>query len=125
MTDTDLRQAIAAERHELAAVLTDLPEQAWDAPTLCAGWRVREVVAHMTMPFRYSLPQFVLGMVRARGNFDRMADRCARYDAAAMTAAENCDMIRGWLDYCLGRYPLIRAEFPELFAPVPEEVAPS
>ena len=30
------------------------PPEAWDAPTLCAGWRVREVVAHITMPFRYS-----------------------------------------------------------------------
>lgn len=35
---------------------------------------------------------------------------------------DNCDMIRGWLDYCLGRYPVIRAAFPELFTPVPEEV---
>ncbi|MGH4024116.1 MAG: radical SAM protein [Pseudonocardiaceae bacterium] len=36
---------------------------------------------------------------------------------------ENCDMIRGWLDYCLGRYPAVRAEFPGLFAPLPEGVA--
>ena len=25
----------------------------WDAPSLCEGWRTREVVAHMTMPARY------------------------------------------------------------------------
>lgn len=40
----------------------------------------------------------------------------------AQVGRDNCDMIRGWLDYCLGRYPAVRAGFPELFAPVPEEV---
>jgi uncharacterized protein (TIGR03083 family) len=88
VTDTDIRAAIAAERRDLAAVLADLPEPDWDAPTLCAGWRVREVVAHMTMPFRYSVPRVVLGLVRAGGNFNRMADRSARRDAASLTSAE-------------------------------------
>jgi uncharacterized protein (TIGR03083 family) len=36
-----------AERADLLALLTDLTPQQWDAPTLCAGWRVRDVVAHM------------------------------------------------------------------------------
>lgn len=31
-------------------LLADLDEAGWDHPSLCAGWRVREVVAHMTMP---------------------------------------------------------------------------
>jgi uncharacterized protein (TIGR03083 family) len=75
---TDIRQAIAEERRELAAVLGGLPAARWDAPTLCAGWRVREVVAHMTMPFRYSLPRFMLELAKTRGNFNRMADQCGR-----------------------------------------------
>jgi uncharacterized protein (TIGR03083 family) len=49
-----IRSWIAAERRELAEVLMDLPAERWDEATLCAGWRVREVVAHMTMPYRYS-----------------------------------------------------------------------
>jgi uncharacterized protein (TIGR03083 family) len=87
MTDTEIRAAIAAERGELAAVLAGLPAAAWDSGTLCAGWRVREVVAHMTMPFRTSVPRFVLGMVKARGNFNRMSDRSARRDATNLSAA--------------------------------------
>lgn len=83
-----LREAIAAERRELADVLTGLPEHAWDAPSLCAGWRVREVVAHMTMPFRYSAARFGLEMARSGGNFTAMSDRVAKKDAAAMPAAE-------------------------------------
>jgi uncharacterized protein (TIGR03083 family) len=85
---TDIRELISGERRELAAVLADLPAEQWNAPTLCAGWRVREVVAHMTMPFRMSAAQFMKEMARARGNFDRMADRCARRDAESMSAEE-------------------------------------
>jgi len=85
---TDVRDAIAAERRELAAVLDSLPIQRWDEPTLCAGWRVREVVAHMTMPFRYSLPRVVFEVVKARGDFHRMADRSARRDATALSPGD-------------------------------------
>jgi uncharacterized protein (TIGR03083 family) len=85
---TEVRAAIAAERHDLAAVLTGLSEQQWDTPTLCAGWRVREVVAHMTMPFRVSTPRVLLGMLKARGDFARMADQSARADAASLTSGE-------------------------------------
>lgn len=80
--DADLREAIAAERRDMAEVLSYLPSPSWDAQTLCAGWRVREVVAHMTMPFRYSTARFVTEIIKSQGNFHRMADRCARRDAA-------------------------------------------
>ncbi|HEY2286015.1 MAG TPA: maleylpyruvate isomerase family mycothiol-dependent enzyme [Streptosporangiaceae bacterium] len=83
---SDLAGAIAAERRELAAMLDALPPAAWDEPTLCDGWRVREVVAHLTMPFRYPAARFAFELARSRGNFSRMADRCARRDAAAPAA---------------------------------------
>jgi uncharacterized protein len=38
---------------------------------------------------------------------------------------DNCDLIRGWLDYCLGRYPPLRCEFPELFSSIPAKAATS
>ena len=84
MTEDDLRAAVAAERGEQADLLAALRPEQWDAPTLCDGWRVREVIAHTTMPFRTSLGQFLVDMAKARGNFDRMADRCARRDAAKL-----------------------------------------
>ena len=84
--NAEITAAIAAERRELAAILGGLPPEAWDSPTLCAGWRVREVVAHITMPLRYPPPRFAFEMIRSRGNFNRMADRCARRDAAAPPA---------------------------------------
>jgi len=84
MTEDDLRAAVAAERGEQADLLAALRPEQWDAPTLCDGWRVREVIAHTTMPFRTSLGQFLVDMAKARGNFNRMADRCARRDAAKL-----------------------------------------
>jgi uncharacterized protein (TIGR03083 family) len=83
-----IRDMIAAQRGELAAVLNGLPASGWDEPTLCSGWRVREVVAHITMPFRYSGRRFMLELAKSRGRFNDMADRVARRDAARMSAAE-------------------------------------
>jgi uncharacterized protein (TIGR03083 family) len=89
-----IRDMIAAQRAELAEVLAGLPAPSWEEPTLCAGWRVREVVAHITMPFRYSRGRFALELVKSRGRFNEMADRVARRDAAAMSSADLAGAVR-------------------------------
>jgi uncharacterized protein (TIGR03083 family) len=75
-------------------VLGELPAGRWDAPTLCAGWRVREVVAHITMPFRYSAPRFLVELARSRGMFNQMADRVARRDAASLSPGDLAEAVR-------------------------------
>jgi uncharacterized protein (TIGR03083 family) len=92
MTTPDLMPLVAANRRAFGDVLEGLSDADWDAPSLCVGWRVREVVAHMTMPFRYSAPRFLGEMVRSRGNFARMADRVARRDARAPIGT----LLEGW-----------------------------
>src|SRR5262245_42213643 len=62
-------------------MLAGLSPEQWGAASLCAGWRVREVVAHLTMPVRMSAPRFVAELGRDLGDFNRMADRVARRDA--------------------------------------------
>ena len=52
-TEISLRAAVEAEFLSLAELLDGLPDAGWDTPSLCEGWRVREVVAHLTMPVRY------------------------------------------------------------------------
>ncbi|MFF5110453.1 maleylpyruvate isomerase family mycothiol-dependent enzyme [Streptosporangium sp. NPDC000509] len=84
MTEDRLRDALVTERREQADLLAALRPEQWDAPTLCDGWRVREVVAHTTMPFRTSLGRTLLELAKARGDFNRMADRCARRDAVRL-----------------------------------------
>jgi uncharacterized protein (TIGR03083 family) len=82
----DIRKMIEAERGALAGVLTALPAARWDEPTLCARWRVREVVAHITMPFRYSMPRFLLELARSGGRFGLLSDRIATRDARQLSS---------------------------------------
>ena len=90
----DIRDMIAAERTELAELLDGLPAPRWDEPTLCVGWRVREVVAHVTMPFRYGRGRFALELAKSGGRFNPMADRCARRDAGVMSPGELAEALR-------------------------------
>lgn len=95
---TDVRNEIVAQRRELAGMLGELSAEQWDAGTLCAGWRVREVVAHITYPFRTSPPRFFLELARSRGNFDRLSDRVARRDAGRMSATRLKEELRDNVD---------------------------
>jgi uncharacterized protein (TIGR03083 family) len=77
----DRQPAITAEFLALAELLGALPGAAWDTPSLCAGWRVREVVAHMTMAVRYSPAEFGALMQDCGGDFTRLSNMVAGRDA--------------------------------------------
>lgn len=83
--EQDVRGAVVAERRSQVELYESLTDEQWRAPSLCSGWSVHELLAHTTMPFRYSLPRVLVEVVRARGDFDRMADRRARADAVELT----------------------------------------
>ena len=57
----------------------------WDAPSLCEGWRTREVVAHVTMPARYAGPAFMAELEAAGGDFTRLSNTVAARDGALGT----------------------------------------
>ncbi|MGW0054330.1 maleylpyruvate isomerase family mycothiol-dependent enzyme [Nocardia nova] len=65
-------QAVAAERASLVELLRALPESGWEQPSLCAGWRVRDVVAHLILSADSGLGTILFHLIRARGDFDRM-----------------------------------------------------
>ncbi|SOJ55688.1 hypothetical protein MSIMFB_03170 [Mycobacterium simulans] len=44
---TTLMDMARAERSDLAAFLATLTPQQWESPSLCDGWSVKDVVAHM------------------------------------------------------------------------------
>ncbi len=85
-TDATLRAAVATEYLALADQLDTLSDAAWDTPSLCEGWRVREVVAHMTMPVRYSTEQFMAELTECEGDFTRLSNRIASRDAELPTS---------------------------------------
>ena len=87
-----------AERERLAAILGGLAPEHWSAPSLCAGWRVREAVAHITMPFRTGPLGYMAGLARAGFSFHRYADRDARSTAHRCGQAELVDLVRRNID---------------------------
>ncbi|HEY1627542.1 MAG TPA: maleylpyruvate isomerase family mycothiol-dependent enzyme [Streptosporangiaceae bacterium] len=90
----EIMDLIAAQREDLATILGGLPEQTWGSPTLCELWRIREVVAHMTMPFRYSGEEFMAELGESGGDFTALSNRLAARDAAALSPAELTETIR-------------------------------
>jgi uncharacterized protein (TIGR03083 family) len=80
--DDKIFTAIAAERRNLATTLTGLDAAQWETPSLCEGWTVRDVAAHLVVPLITPMWRFGVAMLAARGNFDRanrkMTDRVAR-----------------------------------------------
>ncbi|CAM3715249.1 maleylpyruvate isomerase family mycothiol-dependent enzyme [Smaragdicoccus niigatensis] len=90
---------IRSERARLVALLETLTPEQWNTPSLCDGWTVSEVVAHMTMPFRTKPLHFATGMARARFDFNRYADRDARRFAESTTTAELVELLRRNIDH--------------------------
>ncbi|MFD4339922.1 maleylpyruvate isomerase family mycothiol-dependent enzyme [Streptomyces anulatus] len=66
---------VHAERAALADDLARLDAGQWDAPSLCEGWTVRDVAAHLVDTARTTRIGFVAGLVRARFDFDRQNAR--------------------------------------------------
>jgi uncharacterized protein (TIGR03083 family) len=81
MHDADLQPVVAAEFLALADLLGSATERQWDTPSLCAGWRVREVVAHMTMAARYPEDRFMAELRRCGFDFGRLSNEIASRDA--------------------------------------------
>lgn len=66
---TQVWTAIDAHRREIVRLLEDLTPDEWRQPSLCAGWTVRQVAAHLALQnTRWSqLPAAVVDMVRSGG----------------------------------------------------------
>jgi len=85
MTDDDVQALVAANFLALADLAEELPAGRWDTPSLCAGWRVREVVAHVTMPARYDEDRFMAELREDGFDFTRLSNRVAQRDAQLPT----------------------------------------
>ncbi|GAA0619962.1 maleylpyruvate isomerase family mycothiol-dependent enzyme [Kribbella sandramycini] len=79
---------IEAERRDLADFLDSLTAPEWRIQSLCPGWTLHDVLAHLTTSTRTTWPMFLRGVLRARGNLDRMEAEIARARAARHTPAE-------------------------------------
>ncbi|MEU0313383.1 maleylpyruvate isomerase family mycothiol-dependent enzyme [Nocardioides sp. NPDC006273] len=70
------RTALAtAERRDLADFLETLTPEQWDRPSLCRGWTVRDVVAHMLSYEEVGLREFAGSFLRAGFRFGELNAR--------------------------------------------------
>jgi uncharacterized protein (TIGR03083 family) len=98
--DADLQPAVAAEFQALAGLLDSATDAQWDTPSLCAGWRVREVIAHMTMAARYSEEEFMAELRRCEFDFGRLSNEIAARDAelpaGELVASLRSEVMQHW-----------------------------
>lgn len=64
-------QHIDTERAWLADLLESLPDAAWRQPSLCTGWRVRDVAAHLTFS-QAQVRDLIWPVLRAGFRYDAM-----------------------------------------------------
>lgn len=76
----DLERVYGIERDRLVADLRLLSDDQWAAESLCEGWAVRDVATHLLMPYELGVPGLLGRLIKARFDFDRLADRWARTD---------------------------------------------
>jgi uncharacterized protein (TIGR03083 family) len=81
MDREDSWRVIQAQRHILADMLEGLTDTQWETPSLCEGWRVRDVAAHVAMA-PPGLSSILADAERARGSFNRL-----NHDVAVRHAA--------------------------------------
>jgi uncharacterized protein (TIGR03083 family) len=79
----DYLRLMQEESRDLADFLAGLPDDDWNQPTLCTGWRVREVVSHMAAGHTIALGSYLVLLATAGFSADRAADRLARQFAAS------------------------------------------
>jgi uncharacterized protein (TIGR03083 family) len=67
----DYFPTIAAERRAVAETLDGLTPQQWETQSLCAGWTVRHVAAHLSVALTHGMGTFLVAAIRAGGNLHR------------------------------------------------------
>lgn len=90
MTHKDLARQ---EREDFADFLTGLTPEQWDSPSLCAGWSVRDVVAHCVSFEGLSPRELTARFVKGRLKTDRI-NALAVADLAERSAAQLITILR-------------------------------
>ncbi len=68
---TDDWHAVHQERRALAEDLEGLTDRQWATPSLCGGWDVHDVVAHLAGSAATTRRGFWISLLRSRFDFDR------------------------------------------------------
>lgn len=89
--------AVADERRRIARLLDDLTDAQLASPSLCEGWDIKTVAAHVLSTVADGLPVFLWLAVR-RGSLARAVDELARH-RALLAASEIAADLRECADH--------------------------
>lgn len=94
-----LWSAVHEERRRLADDLERLSDADRRRPSLCPGWDVHDVVAHLVDSALATRRSFVVDLLRARGDFDQANERgIARHRRER--PRDTCRALRDVADHC-------------------------
>jgi len=97
MVTSDPWPFIHGERKALAADLTSLTEEQWKTPSLCDGWTVQDVLAHMTAAAKISPTRFFSSLVSSGFSFEGVQQKGIAAERGA-TGAETLEHFSAVLD---------------------------
>ena len=92
--------AIAAERRALADQLEGLTEEQWATASLCDGWTVHDVAAHLAGVNQIKMSEVVVALVRSRFSFAR----ANRLMVARQAARPSQDIVADLRRFADGRF---------------------
>jgi uncharacterized protein (TIGR03083 family) len=105
--DKDAGWRVVDERRILVAdILDNLGAEQWSTPSLCEGWTVRDVGAHLSIAATSSVAELLPWVLKSRGSFDRMIR-----DSAIDRARRPTDVIVSDLRGIVGSRKLAPATF--------------
>ncbi|NVI92683.1 maleylpyruvate isomerase family mycothiol-dependent enzyme [Actinomadura sp. BRA 177] len=93
MDRKEMWRHIAEQRLAVAEALIDLDPDEWERPSLCEGWRVRDVVAHIGLAPEITWGMTLREFARAHGSFHRFIRETA-IDRAALPNDELIAIVR-------------------------------
>ena len=79
MNTDEIWRRVDEQRIGLAGLLEDLTAEQWTAPSLCDGWQVRDVAAHLTHSHMHPV-RAIVEAARSGFRFDSMIQRLGRED---------------------------------------------
>ncbi|TFV72876.1 maleylpyruvate isomerase family mycothiol-dependent enzyme [Blastococcus sp. CT_GayMR19] len=83
----DIWPVVHAERRALAEDLSGLTPEQWRTPSLCPGWTVHDVLAHMVATAKETPPAFFAGMVTSGFRMSRFTEKRIATERAGGPAA--------------------------------------
>ncbi len=83
----DIWPVVHAERRALAEDLAGLTPEQWRTPSLCPGWTVHDVLAHMVATAKETPPAFLAGMVTSGFRMSRFTEKRIATERAGGPAA--------------------------------------